>query len=110
VKLLFDQNLSYKLPRKLDDIFPKSSQVKLLGMEEAEDSMIWEYARQNGFTLVSKDSDYSEWSALLGHPPKVIWLRCGNRPTSHIERLICSHVDQIRAFEADATKGCLEIY
>jgi predicted nuclease of predicted toxin-antitoxin system len=85
VKLLFDQNLSFKLPKKLDDVFPGSSQVRLLGMQEAIDADIWEYARQNGFTLVTKDSDYYEQSALLGHPPKVIWLRCGNRPTTYVE-------------------------
>lgn len=110
MKLLFDQNLSYKLARRLDDVFPNSSQVKLLGMDEANDSVIWDYSRDNGFALVSKDSDYFERSVLFGHPPKVIWLRCGNRPTSHIEWLIRSNVDQIRAFEADTTKGCLEIY
>ncbi len=110
MKLLFDQNLSYRLARKLDDIFPDSSQVKLLGMEEADDSVIWDYSRESGFTLVSKDSDYFERSALLGHPPKVIWLRCGNKRTSYIEQLIRSHVEQIRAFETDTTKGCLEIY
>jgi predicted nuclease of predicted toxin-antitoxin system len=110
VKLLFDQNLSYKLARKLEDIFPNSSQVKWLGMQEADDVTIWEYSRQNGFIVVSKDSDYFERSTLLGYPPKVIWLRCGNQRTSHIERLIRSQVDQIRAFGADTTAACLEIY
>lgn len=110
MKLLFDQNLSFKLAKELDDVFTGSSQVKLVNLQEADDSDIWDYARQNGFTLVSKDSDYHERSALLGHPPKVIWLRCGNQRTSYIEQLIRSHLDEIRAFEADATAGCLEIY
>ena len=80
MKLLFDQNLSFKLARKLADVFPGSSQVKLLGLEEADDRDVWNYARQNGFTLATKDADYYEKGVLLGHPPKVIWLRCGNRP------------------------------
>jgi hypothetical protein len=75
MKLLFDQNLSFKLVKNLEDVFPRSNQVKLIGMHEAGDGEIWEYARANGFTLVSKDSDYSERSALLGHPPKVIYRR-----------------------------------
>ena len=110
MKLLFDQNLSFKLAKKLDDVFPGSSQMKLLGMEEADDPEIWNYARQNGFTLATKDVDYYERGTLLGHPPKVIWLRCGNQPTSHIERLIRSHLDRIHEFEKDETAGCLEIY
>jgi len=54
VKLLFDQNLSFKLPKKLEEVFPGSSQVKLLNMEQADDPEIWEYAQRNGFTLVSR--------------------------------------------------------
>lgn len=65
MKLLFDQNLSFKLAKKLSDVFPESSQVKLLGLDEADDPDIWEYARQNGFTLVTQDSDYNDRSALL---------------------------------------------
>jgi predicted nuclease of predicted toxin-antitoxin system len=79
-------------------------------MEKADDPEIWDYARQHGFSLASKDVDYYERSTLLGHPPKVIWLRCGNQRTSYIERLIRSHLDRIREFEADATASCLEVY
>ena len=60
MKLLFDQHLSLKLAKKLGDVFPGSNQVKLVGMHEAEDDEIWEYARAHGFTVVSKDSDYNE--------------------------------------------------
>ena len=110
MKLLFDQHLSFKLAKKLDDLFPASSQVRLLGLQEANDSDIWEYARQHGFAVVSKDSDFSERSTLLGHPPKVLWLRCGNQPTDYIERLIRSRAIEISAFEQDPDAGCLELY
>lgn len=49
MKLLFDQNLSFKLCRKLADVFPQSSQIRLIRMEEAEDRAIWEYAKANNF-------------------------------------------------------------
>ena len=45
MKLLFDQNLSFKLCRLLADVFPESNQIRLIGMEEAEDRAIWEYAK-----------------------------------------------------------------
>ena len=38
MKLLFDQNLSFKLCQALADLFPGSSQVRLLGLAEADDS------------------------------------------------------------------------
>lgn len=108
--MLFDPHLSFKLAKKLGDVFPGSSQVGWAGLHEAGDDEIWEYARVNGFTVVSKDSDYNERSALLGHPPKVVWLRCGNQPTAEVEQLIRSRLAQLRAFELDETAGCIEIY
>ena len=85
MKLLFDQNLSFKLCRRLEDLFPDSSQVRLLGLDQAYDEVIWQYAPGNGFTLVTQDSDFADLSLALGTPPKVIWLRCGNAPTAKIE-------------------------
>jgi predicted nuclease of predicted toxin-antitoxin system len=58
---------------------------------------------------VSLDADFAEMASLLGPPPKVIWLRCGNQPTAVIERLLRGHADLIATFERDAA-ACLEIY
>jgi predicted nuclease of predicted toxin-antitoxin system len=48
-------------------------------------------------------------AALYGHPPKVIWLRCGNQPTQLIENHLRSHAPDITAFEQDPNSTCLEI-
>ena len=58
MKLLFDQNLSPRLPRLLADLYPDSVHVRAIGLREATDSEIWEYAKQHGFVIVSKDSDF----------------------------------------------------
>ena len=110
MKLLFDQNLSFKLCRLLADLFPGSSQVRLDGLAEAGDSAIWEFAKANDFVIVTLDSDFAELAALLGSPPKTIWLRCGNQPTDVIEGLLRSHTGAIAAFNLDADLACLEIY
>ncbi|NLT70435.1 MAG: DUF5615 family PIN-like protein [Verrucomicrobiaceae bacterium] len=65
MKLLFDQNLSSALVGHLADLFPGSTHVKSLGMMSADDVAIWNYAAQNGFTIVSKDSDFQQRSLLL---------------------------------------------
>jgi predicted nuclease of predicted toxin-antitoxin system len=109
MKLLFDQNLSFKLCQQLVDLFPDTEQIRRLGLAEADDHAVWQYARTNGFVLVSLDADFAEMSAMLGPPRKLIWLRYGNQPTSAIERLLRSHSDAIAAFELDAA-ACLEIY
>lgn len=109
MKLLFDQNLSFKLCDRLAGLFPKSSHVRLLGLERADDRALWRYAGENGFVLVSLDADFAELAALLGSPPKVIWLRRGNRPTAVIEAMLRTHADAIVAFDSDSA-ACLEIY
>lgn len=109
MKLLFDENLSFKLCERLAGLFPGSSQVCLLGLAQADDRAIWNYAGINGFTLVSLDVDFADRATLIGPPPKVIWLRCGNQPTKLIEELLRDHVLAITDFEHDAA-ACLEIY
>ena len=109
MKLLFDQNLSFKLSQALADLFPGSSQVRLLGLAEADDSLLWQHAKANAFVLVTQDSDFADRAALYGAPPKVIWLRCGNQPTQVIEKLLRDHAPAIATFEQDPTATCLEI-
>ena len=44
MKLLLDQNLSYRLCDALKDVFPHITHVGLLGMQNANDLEIWKYA------------------------------------------------------------------
>ena len=109
MKLLFDQNLSFRLCQALIDIFPGSSQVRLLSLAEASDGVLWQHAKANGFVLVTQDSDFADMAAFYGSPPKVIWLRCGNAPTQVVEKLLRDHLESILDFEQDSTATCLEI-
>jgi predicted nuclease of predicted toxin-antitoxin system len=109
MRLMFDQNLSFRLCRMLDDLFPDSIQVRLIGLDRASDRDIWEYARDNGLSIVSQDSDYADMSALYGSPPSVIWLRCGNQPTAVVERLLRDHATEIMAIERDEEIYCIEL-
>jgi predicted nuclease of predicted toxin-antitoxin system len=109
MRLLFDQNLSFKLATRVDDIFPGSSQVRLVGLDRANDDAVWDYARKQDFIIVTQDSDYSNLSGLRGYPPKIIWLRCGNRPTDEIEALLRRNHEGIVHFLNDPVFGCLEI-
>jgi predicted nuclease of predicted toxin-antitoxin system len=73
LKLLFNENLSPKLPEMLKKMFPGSFEVKSCGLNQASDSEAWEYAKAQGFVIVSRDSDFQGRAMLLGSPPKVIW-------------------------------------
>jgi predicted nuclease of predicted toxin-antitoxin system len=101
LKLLFDQNLSPVLIEELQDVFPGSAHTEALGLARANDSSIWEYARKNGFTIVSKDADFSERGVLLGSPPKVIWIRRGNCTTAEIAGILRRSAAEIEAAAKD---------
>ena len=102
MKLLFDQNLSPRLPRLLADLFPDSRHVREIGLRDASDDEIWRYAGDHDFTVVSKDSDFQQRSLLFGFPPKFVWIRAGNCPVDVIERLLRTHVEEVRAFIEDS--------
>lgn len=107
MKLLFDQNLSPRLPKILEDIFPNSIHVRDIGFVQATDTQIWEYAKANDFVISSKDTDFQQRSLLLGHPPKVIWLRVGNCPVKTVEDLLRKHSVSIHTFGLDNNKSYL---
>ncbi|MEL7224423.1 MAG: DUF5615 family PIN-like protein [Cyanobacteria bacterium J06576_12] len=90
MKLLFDQNLSRKLVNRLADAFLDSSRVQVHDLAEETDTEIWDFARLNGFCIVTQDADFPERSRLYGSPSKVVWLRCGNAPTHRVESLVRS--------------------
>ena len=107
MKLLFDQNLSPRLPRLLADIYAESVHIREIGLRDASDAEIWEYAKTNGYAIVSKDSDFQQRSLLEGSPPKFIWLRVGNCKVSRIERLLRSYSTAIHTFDLDQSKSHL---
>ena len=109
MKLLLDQNLSYKLCTALEDAYPGSMQVRLLGLDTADDMAVWRRAKADGYTLVTYDTDFRDLAALHGAPPKVVLLRCGNKPTSFIERLLRDHAVRLLALEGFADVDLLEI-
>lgn len=110
MKLLLDQNISRKLVKELEGLFPGLNHVYLLGLHKASDEEIWNYARDNGFTIVTQDSDFNERSLIFGYPPKVIWLRTNNTSTQNVKRLLEQHSQDIISFGKDKVLGCLQIF
>lgn len=107
MKLLFDENLSPKLPGLLATRFPGSSHVRECGLLGQPDEDVWEHALHNSSTIVSKDSDFQQRSLLYGHPPKFVWLRIGNCTRLQLIDLIALHEQEIHAFEADPLESVL---
>jgi len=109
VKLLFGENLSYKLVRLLADLFPDSVHVRNIGLKSADDPIVWQYAKEQGFVIVSKDSDLHQRSFVFGHPPKIVWIRLGNCSTLDVERLLRRNSDVITIFQTDEIASFLSL-
>jgi predicted nuclease of predicted toxin-antitoxin system len=101
VRLLLDQNLSPRLLTVLADLYPGSTHVREIGLQAADDETVWQYAITHGFAIVSKDADFHERSFLIGHPPKVIWIRRGNCSTDEVAAILQDHHPEMLAFELD---------
>jgi predicted nuclease of predicted toxin-antitoxin system len=109
MKLLFDENLSPKLPNRLRDLFPNSLHVRDVGMKATIDPIVWDYAKENDLIIVSKDSDMHDLSLLLGNPPKVIWLQLGNCSTLQVESVLRRDFNAIKSFYQDDSLSLLAL-
>jgi predicted nuclease of predicted toxin-antitoxin system len=107
LKLLVDENLAPRLANDLSDLFPDSKHVSFVDLGNTPDATIWEYAKAQGLTFVTKDKDFASLSLTLGAPPKVILLQTGNCSTSTIERLVRQNAIRLSEFEHDTRRGLL---
>jgi predicted nuclease of predicted toxin-antitoxin system len=109
VKLLFDENLSFRLSAALEDLWPGSTHIDAVGLRGASDETIWQHAKTHGFTLVSKDDDFRNLALVRGAPPKVVWLEVGNASTSEITQILRRCAVELQSFELDANEALLSL-
>ena len=88
MKLLFDEHFSFRSVRALHDLFPEAKHVKFFRLEQGSDDAIWQFAKKEGYTIVTKDDDFHQRSLTLGHPPKIVWLKIPNTKRSELEGFI----------------------
>jgi len=112
MKLLFDQNISFRITKLISDKFPEAKHLNELGLADSTDMAIWEFARSNSYTIVTFDSDYYDLSIIRGCPPKIIWLRIGNTSTQMVAKELIDDFAIIKAFLTDSSYqdlACLEL-
>ena len=110
MKLLFDQNISFRIMRLLPHSFAECRHVRSVGLNDCDDSVIWQFAKDNGFTVVTFDADFADIASRKGFPPKIIRLRTGNLSTAEIAERLLFNFSNIIAFIDDSEKCCLEIF
>ena len=105
--ILVDNNLSYRVAKEIDYFFEGSKHVVNFNMDEhTEDIEIWKFAKEKGYTILTKDNDFETMSRFYGCPPKVVYLTCGNKTTSQVISILERSKNTIRLF-LDNDENCL---
>ena len=109
MKLLFDQNISHRILKKLPIIYSGSSHVKTEGLINSTDIEIWEYAKLNQYIIVTQDSDFNDIYLLKGFPPKILWFQTGNLRTEELALILVIQQSNLIDFIGNNDLGCLEL-
>ena len=79
MSLLVDNQLPVALARFLSANGWECCHVADVGLDAVSDSIIWQYAKERGMTIITKDEDFQFLANRQGSiPPKVVWVRLGN--------------------------------
>lgn len=79
MKYLVDNQLPVALARYLAAQGRDCEHVADVGLQAEEDRTIWQYAKERGLVIISKDEDFQVLANRQGGiPPQVVWVRLGN--------------------------------
>ena len=88
MKFIVDAQLPPGLARYLADRFRvQASHVRDLGLRDADDPTIFQYAKKMSLIVVTKDSDFVELVYRHGTPPRIVWVTCGNTTNANLNRV-----------------------
>lgn len=78
MKFVLDAQLPPALARWLREVGHEAWPVREVGLREAEDEAICEYARRTDAVVLTKDEDFVLLARSGGTTATVVWLRVGN--------------------------------
>lgn len=90
-EFLIDVNLPYKFRLWHDQRYFHVREIN----DEWSDSQIWQYAKENSLTIITKDVDFSNRIIASEPPPKVIHLKIGNMKLSEFRQFIKSNWEEV---------------
>lgn len=109
MKLLFDQNISPRIVKILPNTLYHASHVNFNKLQDKSDLEIFNFAKRNGYCIVTQDADFNDLLRLKGFPPKIIWFRLGNTKTEIINNILIQKHNEIKAFYASHETGLFEV-
>jgi len=88
VKFLIDANLPFRFSFWNDNLYLQQAELG----DSWTDSEIWDYAKRNNLTIVTKDSDFSDRIMMSDPPPRVIHIKLGK---THMFKFFDKHWDTV---------------
>jgi predicted nuclease of predicted toxin-antitoxin system len=73
--------------------------VRDVGLKQADDQSIWDWAKANNYPVITTDADFIALSKRLGWPPRVIHIEHCDFPFRVIEDLLRRSAVRIAAFD-----------
>ncbi len=78
-------------------------------LDKSSDIEVWSFAKENRYTIITKDSDFNDLAIIKGTPPKIIWLKIGNCRVSDIVNILRDNKESINLFLDEKDSAVLEI-
>ena len=78
MKFIVDAQLPPTLASALREAGFNVQAVREIGLRDAEDHEIWEYAVANQAGIITKDQDFADLLVIRSDAPVIVWLRIGN--------------------------------
>ena len=112
MKFLLDSNVSWRLVSVIKEHFGECVHVDNISelIFPAKDTEIWQYAKDNGYTIITRDNDFNNLINIRGFPPKIIWLRAGNCDRKSTADLLIRSKQAILELLQSEENGLLEIF
>ena len=112
MKLLLDANISWRLIAILKEHFGEcvhADDIPELGFP-AKDAKIWQYAKDNEYTIITRDNDFNDLISIRGFPPKIIWMRIGNCSRKYTADILIRSKPAIEELWKSKEYGLLELF
>jgi predicted nuclease of predicted toxin-antitoxin system len=96
MKFLCDVHISHKIVAHLKSLGFEAIHVNnILDRSESKDSDICKYADENGFVVITKDSDFRNFYFIKQTPKKIIKINLGNIANNELIEIFSENIKSI---------------
>ena len=111
MRVLIDQNISFRIIARLETHFSNISHVKDHDLVDASDVVIFKYAKENDIiAILTLDEDFDNIQLVHKSPPKIIRLRIGNSTITEQAAVLIAKYSIIERFLSQEDQDYLEIF